>query len=682
MSISAKARAKMKANKALAAAAIALLPLLAYLPALKSELIWDSKPMILENDLLQGEFSLLAPFKSGWWETTSQGGEGGYDYYRPLTVLSFMAEKALWGISPWRMHMVNLLLFLAAILILYRFLRRWQAPPGTAEAAALLFALFPPHLDNINWVVGRCDLLMLLFGLLSLLLFDRFLANRRWQTGALSWLSLALALFAKESALFFLPLFPLLELRRRERISPKLHVSPLLVAGAVWMLKSAAIGRGGFPLRLFPSVWENIETPLAALGYYARSLAFPFAYDMFLPVSAVKSFPYLAAGALFALFLLLAPFLARRQSPLLFSWSWIAPFLGGALLLLFTPIHPFSISSRYLMIPAIGAAWLLALALARLRPPVRRALLAALLVLAVAAIQVHSQKYAGEAAFWKTALASSPGDGFFLNKYARELIAAGDPLQGEVLLRRALNSPMKPSTAFAVALQLADIAFSQARYDESLAWLERLRPLNPGRRETERIHRALLKIHRARNDPRTAAAVLARTGRAPGQDASLLIETALAFADWNQARAAAKTLPPDQAARLQQAVAAEEARFALLAPTERAGYFLSCGNFAAAWDLWPQKEPPDIAGKLQAARLALLAGREQEGQARIRLLAQDHQEDFRVLNSLGNLLFELHRAGQALSFYRRSLRLQPAQPALRERAAWIGARLPPAPGRD
>lgn len=672
----------MKANKALAAAAIALLPLLAYLPALKSELIWDSKPMILENDLLKGDFSLLAPFKSGYWETTSQGGEGGYDYYRPLTVLSFMAEKAAWGISPWRLRLVNLLLFVAAVLVLHQFLRRWPAPPGTAETAVLLFALFPPHLDNINWVVGRCDLLMLLFGILSLLLFELFLENGRRWAGALSWLSLALALFAKEAALFFLPLFPLLEFRRRERISPKLHVFPLLVACAFWLLKSAAIGRGGFPLRLFPSAWENIETTLAALGYYARSLAFPFAYDMFLPVGAVKSLPFLAAGGLFALFLLLVPMLARRQSPLLFSWSWIAPFLGGALLLLFTPIHPFSISSRYLLLPAVGAAWLLALALARLRPPARRALLAALLVLAVAAIQVHSQKYASEAAFWKTALASSPGDGFFLNKYARELIAAGDPLQGEVLLTRALNSPMKPSTAFAVALQLADIAFAQARYDESLAWLERLRPLHPGRRETERIQRARLKVHRALNDSRAAAALLAETGRPTGLDASLEIETALAFADWDRARAAAKTLPPDQAARLQRAIAAEEARFARLALGERAGYFLACGNFAAAWDLWPQKEPADIAGKLQAARLALLAGREHEGQARIRLLAKEHQEEFRVLNSLGNLLFELHRAGEALSFYRRSLRLQPAQPALRERAAWIAERLPPPSGND
>lgn len=672
----------MKADRALAPALAVLLALLAYLPALKRGLIWDSKPMILENDLLQGKFSPLQPFRSGYWETTSQGGEGGYDYYRPLTVLSFMAEKALWGVSPWRLRLVNLLLFLAAILVLYRLLRRWQAPPGTAGAAVLLFALFPPHLDNINWVVGRCDLLMLLFGLLSLLLFDLFLDGGRWRTGALSWLSLALALFAKEAALFFLPLFPLLELRRRGRVSPKLHVAPLLVAGAFWLLKSAAIGRGGFPLRLFPSVWENIETPLAALGYYARSLAFPFAYDMFLPVGAVKSLPYLAAGALFALFLLLAPFLARRRPPLLFCWSWIAPFLSGALLLLFTPIHPFSISSRYLMIPAIGAAWLLALALARLRPAARHALLAALLIFAAASIQAHSRKYASEAAFWKSALASTPGEPFFLNKYAREVIAAGDSLQGEALLRRALDSAMKPATALSVALQLADIAFAKARYEESLSWLERLRPLHPGPRETERIRALLLKIHRARNDSRAAAAVLAEAGRSPQADASLRLEAALAFADWNRAREAVRALPPDQAARLRQAIDSEQARFAALAAGERAGYFLAHGNFAAAWELWPRHDPPDIAARLQSARLALLAGREQEGQERIGRLAREQRGDFRVLNSLGNLLFDLHRAEQALSFYRLSLRLQPAQPALRERAAWIGVRLPPAPGRD
>ena len=245
----------MKQRRALFLLALAALPLLVYLPALSNhELIWDSKPMIMENKLLQGAFSPLAPFRSGYWSATSQETSSRYDYYRPLTVLSFMIEKAIWGLSPFRLRLANLLIFIAALVGLYFFLLRQGAPPGVAETAAALYALFPLHLDNINWVVSRCELLMLLFGVLSLLLFDHFLEKRRPWLGLLALASFALALFSKEAALFFLPLFPLHEHIRRRRLTLPIYILPLLVTAGFWLVKSAVIGRGGFPIRPFPGI--------------------------------------------------------------------------------------------------------------------------------------------------------------------------------------------------------------------------------------------------------------------------------------------------------------------------------------------------------------------------------------------------------------------------------------------
>ena len=219
---SASGHRSMKRNSAWFLLALVMLPLLVYLPTLKHELIWDSKPMILENDLLKGEFSLSAPFRSGYWASTSQK-SSGYDYYRPLMILSFMIEKAVWGLDPFRLRLVNLLIFIAGLFILYFFLSRQTPANGIAETAVLLFALFPLHLDNITWVVGRCDLLMLFFGLLALYLFDLFLARRSVFFGLLAVASYLLALFSKEAALFFLPLFLLHELCQRKRSPYPLH---------------------------------------------------------------------------------------------------------------------------------------------------------------------------------------------------------------------------------------------------------------------------------------------------------------------------------------------------------------------------------------------------------------------------------------------------------------------------
>jgi tetratricopeptide (TPR) repeat protein len=663
----------MKQRHALFLLALAALPLLVYLPALSDhELIWDSKPMILENELLQGAFSPLAPFRSGYWSATSQGASSRYDYYRPLTVLSFMIEKAVWGLSPFRLRLVNLLIFIAALFSLYFFLLRQGAPPGVAETAVALYALFPLHLDNINWVVSRCELLMLLFGVLSLLLFDHFLERKRPWLGLLALASFALALFSKESALFFLPLFPLHEYIRRRRLSLPLYILPLLVTAGFWLLKSMVIGRGGFPIRPFPGLLENILPVLGALGYYGRSLVFPFLYDMFLPIDAVQTVIYLAAGTGVILFLALAPLLGRKRAGFLGAWFWIAPFLAGSVLLVFTPIHPFSIFTRYLLVPAIGWTWLLAHGLQALRPVPRKAALAFLLVASAGAVIVHTQNYRSELDFWERAYRSCPDNSFILDKYAAQLREAGDLSRSEALLRRALAFKMKVSTAGSVALQLSDIAFAKARYEESLDWLEKMGSLELDPLHARHRWHRLLKIHLARGELAAAEAALGEAAASAGPPApASRIELYLAFAEWGRARAAARALPLPALAESSRRIGAAEGFFRGLGPRGQAEYFIRCGNFGSAWNLWPEKDAPGIRERLQAARLAILAGREEEGERRLALLLKEQGADFKVLNSAGGLYFDLHRAGEALGLYRRSLRLRPDQPGLIERLRLI-----------
>ena len=523
--------------------ALALLTFLVYLPALHHELIWDSRPVIEENTLLQGDFSLTAPFQSGYWASTSQR-DSGYDYYRPMMILSFMMEKATWGLSPFHLTLLNLIIFITALIVLYLLLGRQGAPPGIAETALALFAFFPLNLDNILWVVGRCDLLMLLFGLLSLYAFDIFLEKRSAGLGLLALAAYFCALFSKEAALFFLPLFILLELSRRKRLTVPLHAAFLLGTAAFWLLKASVIDRGGVPIHFFPSFWENAGTSLGVLGYYFRSLLFPFQYDMFLPADAVKTLPYLLGGSLFLLLLLALPWLGRRRPPFLYAWIWIAPFLAGTLLLVFTPIYPFSISTRYLMIPAVGWVWALSHLLGRLPVAVKRSLAILLLLVSALAVIGNSRKYRSETAFWKSALASCPNDSFFLNKYAGQLIQNGDFIGAETNLHRALSFKMKNPTAISIALQLAEIACEKARYDESLGWLEKIRSLPLTFPQANRRRFQLLKVHQARGDLAGAESVLQEAVlAAPGeQSKKLRVESYLAFAAWEKARQAAQEI--------------------------------------------------------------------------------------------------------------------------------------------
>ena len=658
----------MTHKKALFLILLVMLPLLVYLPTLKHELIWDSRPMILENDLLQGKFSLLAPFRSGYWAATSQRGSG-YDYYRPLTVISFMAEKAVWGLDPMRLRLVNLLIFIAGLIFLYFFFSRQTSVSGSAETAVLIFALYPLHLDNITWVVGRSDLLMFGLGVFSIYSLDLFLEHKRVRYGMAAVAAYALALFSKEASLFFLPVFILFELSRRKRLTLPLHALFIVTTILFWTLKSAVIGRSSIPFHLFPSFLENGRILLGVLGYYFRSLVFPFRYDMFLPVNAVEHVGYVLAGFVFLFLMVLLVRLGIKKSQYLQAWIWIAPILAGYMMMVFTPIHPFSISTRYLFFPAIGCAWLLSQYLHSLPSPRRKIILVMLLFTQAAAIIGNAQKYRSETDFWASALRSSPHESFFLSQYAGQLRRDGDFIRSEILLRRALTLSMKNSTAVAVALQLADICRAQARYTESLGWLGKMRPLPLDAQQTNQRLRLLLKIHQSRGELAEAEKdVQAMAPTAPaGQIANLRMELYLAFAAWEKARAWQWPLDGAGAARIDKMQSA----FQALPPREQAVYFMNRGNFACAYRRWPEGTVQGFAEQMQLARLAFLAGEEGEGKRRSESLAQKGAGDFRILNSLGNLFFDLQRADEALPFYQRSLRLNPLQPALRERLRFM-----------
>jgi tetratricopeptide (TPR) repeat protein len=301
-------------------------------------------------------------------------------------------------------------------------------------------------------------------------------------------------------------------------------------------------------------------------------------------------------------------------------------------------------------------------------------ILVALLFTSAIAIIGNSQKYQSETNFWASALKSCPNNSFFLNKYAGQLRQNGDFINSEILLRRALTFRMKKSTAVAIALQVADIAFSQARYAESLDWLEKIRALPLDFLHANRRLVLLLKIHQARGDLAEAEKVIqAMVLASPTeQNKKMRIELYLAFAEWEKAKGAALTLKMPEAGAWPAWIEKTKTVFQSMSPRQQAYYFFINGNFGFAWKFWPKETFSGFAEQMQLARLAFLAGQEEEGKNRIKILAKKGETDFRILNSVGNLFFDLRRADEALLFYQRSLRLNPNQSVLLQHVKLIG----------
>ncbi|HHI78958.1 MAG TPA: hypothetical protein ENK02_03170 [Planctomycetes bacterium] len=250
--------------------------------------------------------------------------------YRPTTILSFALTRALLApggdqVAEARaQHIVNLLLYLLAVYLAYRLLRR-VAGRFPALLGTLFFGVHALHTEAVAAVVGRAELGAFVTGALGWLLFRssmRSSGGARWLRLLGAALALFLSLTFKESGLawLFLCLLPLKPLREwpallRARAAPLLG----LLAGVLlpyFLLRSGAEGLGAVPIlpqanpfaglpfsqRLPSAAWVYAHSFRLSLFPFDLSCdygpwVFPVLSSLFAPLALVG---YLVLGLLFA----------------------------------------------------------------------------------------------------------------------------------------------------------------------------------------------------------------------------------------------------------------------------------------------------------------------------------------------------------------------------------------------
>jgi hypothetical protein len=171
---------------------LVLFVILAYTPVWKAGFVWDDGPILTANRCIVGPLGL----KEIW--TTSAAD------ICPLTLTTFWAEHALWGLNPLPYHLVNVLLHGLSALVLWRVLRSLRVQGAWLGAA--LWALHPVAVESVAWVTEMKNTESGLFFLLAILFFVRWLTAKdldertggRWSY-VFSLLFAALAMAAKSS---------------------------------------------------------------------------------------------------------------------------------------------------------------------------------------------------------------------------------------------------------------------------------------------------------------------------------------------------------------------------------------------------------------------------------------------------------------------------------------------------
>lgn len=362
----------------LAAAALVALP---YLPGLRYGMVYDDHASIGENSFLAdpAHAARAAALRTLTDDTVPDG-------RRPVVLLSYFMDRALWGGRFAGYHITSLACHMAVAALLLAFARRRLTGFETPFAGFLLLLLLgwhPALTEAVQSPAFREDLLAAFFLLLFLLAAT---SRRRWRF--LAPLALAAALLSKESAaagpallLWYWCCFP-----ERVRSWPRAAGAalaaavPVILLALLWWHAGNAQAWGdertgyalAFPSNLLTAPWLWIQA--VRLLFAPWPLTVDYAVG---PVTSLADPRWLAGAAALAGWVALALWLRPRAPVIAWAAGWIPLSLlpVSNLVPLFNPF-----AERYLYLAAAG--WALGMTAVLARRPItsRRLALAGALV--------------------------------------------------------------------------------------------------------------------------------------------------------------------------------------------------------------------------------------------------------------------------------------------------------------
>ncbi len=199
----------------------------------------DNRPWFDAFDFVSGHPGLIQ-FRIGrgqlpWWTAL----DIRVRFFRPLSVALHYLDYGLLEDAFWAMHLHSLLWYSLVCAVAVAVLRRFSTDPRLAFVAAFLFVVDDAHVEPLAWLAHRNALVAFVFGMLSLLAYDRWrwTESRTARLGSLGCFLLCLA--AGETGLSVLAYFLAYALfmdrgtlpLRLARLLPHLGVVLVFVAG-------------------------------------------------------------------------------------------------------------------------------------------------------------------------------------------------------------------------------------------------------------------------------------------------------------------------------------------------------------------------------------------------------------------------------------------------------------------
>jgi len=458
------------------AGALALASLLLYLPSLDNGFVnWDDNEYVTSNP------SVVAPSLRG---VASAFVEVRASNWHPATLLSHIADGAIFGMNPRGHHFTSIVLHAANAALLFLVLARLTRAHAPSFFVAALFAAHPLNVESVSWIAERKNVLSTFFWIATMgayaLYVERGGARRYALVAALFVAGLAAKpmLVTLPAVLLLLDVWPLGRTASRSLRALAWEKAPLFAAAAASCAATLVAQRAG------GAVASLASAPLAdraanAVVSYARYLlhaAWPVNLSVIYPLPGSVEAAALSAPAVTAALLVLAALSAlayrlRRRAPyVLIGWLW---FLGTLVPVIgLVQVGNQAMADRYAYVPLIGVFIALAWSAAAVRARGARLALAACGVAALVALAsatlARQAVWRDSESLWRATLARNPRSREAHNNYGDWLAKSGRRAEAIEHLREAIaidSTLVLPRVNLGVALQ------DEGRLDEAAAVL-------------------------------------------------------------------------------------------------------------------------------------------------------------------------------------------------------------------
>lgn len=359
---------------------------LTYSPSFWNTFIWDDEQFIQKNTFLTSLRYLPQIFTTN---TIAGAGEAS-NYYRPLTTVSFLIDRLIWGLRPFGFHLTNTVLHGGVAVALMYLLISLGVRKKVAFVMSLLFAVHPLQTEAVVYMNSRGDSLYALLLILALICFVKvlhqssqlFLNGTTWQfrLNTRRWAILTvfffcLSILAKEIAVAGVGLMVVLFIK--EEIEKNVSLSRVWIKqkwSVLTLFFSTAVLAGYLGLRLTVLNFQDFTNFYGAQNTYTSSLAirlftfcraflnywqliivpYPLHMERSLPLVTSFTSPWvLAAGGLVILILLIGVWEwgCCHSIWVLFGLSWLLILLGPV-----SGIVPINglIYEHWLYLPIVG----------------------------------------------------------------------------------------------------------------------------------------------------------------------------------------------------------------------------------------------------------------------------------------------------------------------------------------